>query len=130
MIRNLSRRTILTTALAAPAIARASAWGQSVVVDNKSGAGGVRETMPELKPFDVSAWFGAFLPGGAPAPIVEAPNTEMKRWLAMPETLERFRTNSGCADYGTPAEFKKFVDSQIALWKSVIDKEGLKLDAN
>jgi hypothetical protein len=51
----------------------------------------IRETMPELRPFDVSAWFGAFLPGGTPAPIVE---------------------------------------SQIALWKGVIDKEGLKLDAN
>jgi tripartite-type tricarboxylate transporter receptor subunit TctC len=90
----------------------------------------IRETMPELKPFDVSAWFGAFLPGGTPAPIVESLNAEMKRWLAMPETLERFKTMAGYADYGTPADFKKFVDSQIALWKGVIDKEGLKLDAN
>ena len=54
----------------------------------------------------------------------------MKRWLAMPETLERFKTMAGYADYGTPAAFKTFVDSQIALWKGVIDKEGLKLDAN
>ena len=90
----------------------------------------IRETMPELKPFDVSAWFGAFLPGSTPAPIVESLNAEMKRWLAMPETLERFKTMAGYADYGTPAAFKTFVDSQIALWKGVIDKEGLKLDAN
>jgi tripartite-type tricarboxylate transporter receptor subunit TctC len=90
----------------------------------------IRETMPELKPFDVSAWFGAFLPGSTPAPIVESLNAEMKRWLAMPETLERFKTMAGYADYGTPAAFKAFVDSQIALWKGVIDKEGLKLDAN
>ena len=90
----------------------------------------IRETMPELKPFDVSAWFGAFLPGSTPAPIVESLNAEMKRWLAMPETLERFKTMAGYADYGTPAAFKTFVDSQIALWTGVIDKEGLKLDAN
>jgi len=90
----------------------------------------IRETMPELAPFDVSAWFGVFAPGGTPAPVIESLNAEMKKWLAMPDTLERFRTMAGYADYGTPAEFKKFVDSQIALWKGVIDKEGLKLDAN
>ena len=90
----------------------------------------IRETMPELKPFDVSAWFGVFAPAGTPAPVIESLNAEMKKWLAMPDTLERFKTMAGYADYGTPAEFKKFVDSQIALWKGVIDKEGLKLDAN
>ncbi|MBS0549497.1 MAG: tripartite tricarboxylate transporter substrate binding protein [Proteobacteria bacterium] len=90
----------------------------------------ISETMPELKPFDVSAWFGAFLPAGTPRPVVDALNAEMKIWLAMPATLERFKTMAGYADYGTPAQYKKFVDSQIALWKGVIDKEGLKLDAN
>jgi tripartite-type tricarboxylate transporter receptor subunit TctC len=90
----------------------------------------ISETMPELKPFDVSAWFGAFLPAGTPQPIVDTLNAEMKVWLAQPATLERFKTMAGYADYGTPADYKKFVDSQIALWKGVIDKEGLKLDAN
>ena len=90
----------------------------------------ISETMPELKPFDVSAWFGVFAPAGTPAPVIESLNAERKKWLALPETLERFRTMAGYADYSTPADFKKFVDSQIALWKGVIDKEGLKLDAN
>ena len=30
----------------------------------------------------------------------------------------------------TPGQFDKFVNAQIALWKGVIDKEGLKLDVN
>ena len=29
------------------------------------------ETMPELRPFDVSTWFGVFLPAGTPRPIVD-----------------------------------------------------------
>ena len=90
----------------------------------------ISETLPELKPFDVSAWFGVFLPAGTPPPIVDALNAEMKRFLELPDTLERFKTMAGYADYGTPAQFAQFVDSQIALWKGVIDKEGLKLDAN
>ena len=65
-----------------------------------------------------------------PAPIIESLNAAMKTWLATPETLERFKTMAGYADWMSPADYKKFVDTQIALWKGVIDKEGLKLDAN
>ena len=37
---------------------------------------------------------------------------------------------AGFPAYGTPEQFDKFVNAQIALWKGVIDKEGLKLDVN
>jgi tripartite-type tricarboxylate transporter receptor subunit TctC len=90
----------------------------------------IRETMPELDAFDVSAWFGAFLPDGTPDTIVNALNAEIKRWLEMPATIERFKTMAGYPDWMSPVDFNRFVDSQIALWKGVIDKEGLKLDAN
>src|SRR5258707_10177553 len=49
-------------------------------------------TMPELRPFDVSTWFGVFLPAKTPRPIVDAYNAEMKVWLSDPKTLERFKT--------------------------------------
>ena len=48
------------------------------------------ETMPELKPFDVSTWFGVFLPAETPRPVVDAFNAEMKSWLDDPKTKERF----------------------------------------
>ncbi len=88
------------------------------------------ETMPELKPFDVSTWFGVFLPSATPKPVIEAYNAEMKSWLEDAKTKERFSTMAGFPAYGTPAEFDKFVTAQIGLWKSVIDKEGLQLDVN
>jgi tripartite-type tricarboxylate transporter receptor subunit TctC len=88
------------------------------------------ETMPELKPFDVSTWFGIFLPAGTPQPIVTSLNAQMKAWLDDPKTKERFTAMAGFPDYGTPEKFAQFVTAQIALWKSVIDKEGLKLDVN
>ena len=88
------------------------------------------ETMPELKPFDVSTWFGVFLPAGTPKPIVDSLNAQMKAWLADPKTLERIKTMAGFPAYGTPAQFNDFVNAQIAQWKGVIDKEGLKLDVN
>jgi len=88
------------------------------------------ETMPELKPFDVSTWFGVFLPAGTPRPIVDSLNAQMKVWLDDAKTKERFTTMAGFPAYGTPEQFDAFVNAQIALWKSVIDKEGLKLDVN
>ena len=90
----------------------------------------ISETMPELKPFDVSTWFGVFLPANTPRPIVDSLNAQMKAWLADPKTLERIKTMAGFPAYGTPEQFSAFVNAQIAQWKGVIDKEGLKLDVN
>jgi tripartite-type tricarboxylate transporter receptor subunit TctC len=90
----------------------------------------ISETMPELKPFDVSAWFGAFLPGGTPQPVVDALNAEIKVWLDDARTKERFQAMAGYPDWMTPAAYKAFVEAQIAQWKGVIDREGLKLDVN
>ena len=42
----------------------------------------MREGAPELSKFDVSSWFGIFLPKAAPAPAVEALNKEIKAMLA------------------------------------------------
>ena len=88
------------------------------------------ETMPELKPFDVSTWFGVFLPANTPKPIVDSLNAQMKAWLDDAGTKERFKAMAGFPAYGTPAQFNDFVTAQIAQWKGVIDKEGLKLDVN
>ncbi len=88
------------------------------------------ETMPELKPFDVSTWFGVFLPAKTPRQIVDALNGEIKTWLDDARTKERFSAMAGFPAYGSPEQFEGFVTAQIALWKSVIDKEGLRLDVN
>ena len=88
------------------------------------------ETMPELKPFDVSTWFGVFLPANTPKPAVDSLNAQMKAWLDNEKTKERFKTMAGFPAYGTPEQFNGFVNAQIAQWKGVIDKEGLKLDVN
>ena len=88
------------------------------------------ETMPELAPFDVSTWFGVFLPAATPKPIVDSLNAQMKAWLDDEKTKERFKTMAGFPAYGTPEQFNTFVNAQIAQWKGVIDKEGLKLDVN
>jgi tripartite-type tricarboxylate transporter receptor subunit TctC len=88
------------------------------------------ETMPELKPFDVSTWFGIFVPAATPRPVVDAINAEMRAWLDDAKTRERFSAMAGFPAYSTPEQFAGFVAGQITQWKGVIDKEGLQLDVN
>jgi tripartite-type tricarboxylate transporter receptor subunit TctC len=90
----------------------------------------ISETMPELKSFDVSAWFGVFEPAGTPRDAVEALNAEIKVWLDQDATKERFKSMAGYSSYTTPEQFNEFVQRQIAQWRGVIEKEGLKLDVN
>ncbi len=90
----------------------------------------IRDTMPELKPFDVSAWFGVFLPANTPKPVLDSLNAQLKAFLEDAKTKERFSAMAGFPAYGTPEQFAAFVTAQIAQWKGVIDREGLKLDVN
>jgi tripartite-type tricarboxylate transporter receptor subunit TctC len=88
------------------------------------------ETMTELRPFDVSTWFGIVVPTGTPRSIVGAISAQTKAWLGDPQTKGRFRAMAGFPVYGTPEQLAHLVASQIALWKGVIGEEGLKLDVN
>ncbi|HEX2888447.1 tripartite tricarboxylate transporter substrate binding protein [Vineibacter terrae] len=90
----------------------------------------IRDTMPQLREFDVSAWFATFLPGKTPQPVVEALNAEVKDLLAQDAMKERVNQMAGLAAWSPPAEFARFVHQQIGLWRSVIDREGLKLEVN
>ncbi len=91
----------------------------------------LREVAPELAQanFDVSTWFGIFMPKGTPAPVIEALNAEIKALLDKPEVRQQISEQmAGVPSYGTPAEFKAFVDAEIEKWRGVIQREGLQLD--
>ena len=88
----------------------------------------LRETMPELAAYDVSTWFGAFLPGGTPEPVVGALNAQIKALLELPATRQRFAEMGGVPAYGTMAEYAAFVRSEIEKWRGVVEREGLQMD--
>jgi len=44
---------------------------------------------------EVSTWFGVFLPGRTPRPIVDSLNAQMKTWLDDAKTQERFKSMAG-----------------------------------
>jgi tripartite-type tricarboxylate transporter receptor subunit TctC len=90
----------------------------------------VRETGPELAKFDVSSWFGIFLPKSAPAPIVDALNKEIKVFLQREDTRKNIAAMGARTDYGTPQQFSDFVAAETAKFAAIIKQEGLQMDVN
>jgi tripartite-type tricarboxylate transporter receptor subunit TctC len=88
----------------------------------------MRESAPELAKFDVSSWFGVFLPSSAPAPIVEALNLQIKAMLARDEIKKNIDAMGARADYGSPQQFSDFVAAETVKFAGIIEKEGLQME--
>lgn len=89
----------------------------------------IRETAPELAPYDVATWFGLFMPAHVPAEVVRSVNAEVQAMLAASETRTRFAQMGGVPVPGTPDDFARFVAAEITKWGQVIRREGLQMDA-
>jgi tripartite-type tricarboxylate transporter receptor subunit TctC len=91
----------------------------------------MRESAPEaLGKYDVSSWFGVFLPRDTPAPIVETLNKEIKTLLDSPDMQKRIGDLGARPDHGTPAQFAAFVASETEKFGEIIRKENLQMDIN
>src|SRR5436305_1722721 len=90
----------------------------------------MRETAPELAKFDVSSWFGVFLPHGAPQPVLDALNREIKTLLTRDDMKARIAEIGAIADYTTPAQYTAFVQDEIEKFGEIIRRENLQMDVN
>ena len=78
-----------------------------------------------LPGFDYNLWVGMFAPASTPADLVERINKDVLRALATPEAKERLAALGADAMPMTPAEFKKFVQDEIADSGKVIKAAGI-----
>jgi tripartite-type tricarboxylate transporter receptor subunit TctC len=88
----------------------------------------MRESAPELAKFDVSSWFGVFLPKSAPAEIVDQLNKQVKAMLERDDIRKNIASMGARTDYGTPQQFSNFVDAETRKFASIIEKEGLQME--
>lgn len=78
--------------------------------------------------FDVSSWFGVFLPGGTPKPIVAKMNAEIRNILEVPEVRQRLIGQGADPASNTPEEFAAYVKAEMARWGKVVRDTGAKAD--
>ena len=77
----------------------------------------VNETLPG---YEVISFIGLGATGGTPAPMIERVNTEVRKFLAQPETAKRFVDLGGEPRATSPEEMRSFIERDITRWKGVI----------
>jgi tripartite-type tricarboxylate transporter receptor subunit TctC len=88
----------------------------------------MRESAPELAKFDVSSWFGVFLPKTAPPEIVDQLNKQIKVMLERDDIRKNIASMGASADWATPQQFSDFVDVETKKFAAIIEKEGLQME--
>lgn len=81
-----------------------------------------------LPGYEVSSWHGFMAPAGTPRPVIDRLNREINAILATEEVRKVFAQQGVVPDGGTPEQFRSFIDSQMALWKKVIQDHGITAD--
>ncbi|WP_415788085.1 Bug family tripartite tricarboxylate transporter substrate binding protein, partial [Bordetella tumulicola] len=73
-----------------------------------------------LKGFDVSAWFGLFYPAGTDAGQVESLHRDVVAILQDPVVRRQISNWSGVPGGRSPADFGRYVESEIDKWREVV----------
>lgn len=81
-----------------------------------------------LPGYEAIAWNGLFAPAGTPKEVVDQINAALKKVLEAPDVKQRFDAQGFAAQWGTPADFGKFVQSEVDKWAKVVKTSGAKVD--
>jgi tripartite-type tricarboxylate transporter receptor subunit TctC len=81
----------------------------------------VAETVPG---YEASAWFGIGAPKGTPADVIDKLNKTVNEALKDPKMVARLADLGGAPMGGTPADFGKVMESEVAKWKKVVEFSG------
>jgi tripartite-type tricarboxylate transporter receptor subunit TctC len=78
--------------------------------------------------FDVTAWFGLFVPAGTPKPIINKLYAAIKKSLETPEIKQRWKDLGGWAVGDTPANTKLFVAAEKKKWEQVTQQAKIEVE--
>ena len=81
-----------------------------------------------LPGFETVAWFGVLAPAGTPPEIVNRLSAEIAKIVKSPEMREKLVAMGAEPVGGTPDEFRAVIDRDIAKWKPLAQKVGIKVD--
>jgi tripartite-type tricarboxylate transporter receptor subunit TctC len=75
----------------------------------------------------IQDWFGILVKSGTPSDIVTHLNRAINKGLAKPRVREAIEKIAAEPAGGTPAEFGRFLTSQLAHWGKVVKEAGIKM---
>jgi tripartite-type tricarboxylate transporter receptor subunit TctC len=78
--------------------------------------------------YETNSWGGVIGPAKLPAEIVSRLNAEVRKALATPAVIERYKQLDTEPDGGTPEQFMDLVRRETPKWGEVIKRSGAKID--
>src|SRR5690606_4815646 len=78
--------------------------------------------------YEASSWFGLVAPAGTPKEIAEKTQQAIAKAWARPDVRDKLLGQGAEPVANTPAEFAKYIDSEIAKWAKVVKASGAKID--
>jgi tripartite-type tricarboxylate transporter receptor subunit TctC len=81
-----------------------------------------------LPGFDVSAWFGLSAPARTPESIITKVNTEANKVLQIPAVRDKLNDQGLEVHGGTPQEYARFIEAELARWGKVVKTAGIKIE--
>lgn len=122
--------TAFDVANMAPQITAGKMRGLLIASDKRSPALPDVPTAEEvgLKDFKVSTWFGMFAPKGTPKAVVDKLNASMREAFETPKYRAYIDSRGATVTPLTADEFGQFFQSEIVLWRNVIQDANVKFD--
>ena len=81
-----------------------------------------------VKGYEMSLWQGMFAPAGTPKEVVSILSSTILKMLDTPELKERFVKAGVQIAPLNSQQFTELYNSDIARWKTVVEKAKIKLD--
>jgi tripartite-type tricarboxylate transporter receptor subunit TctC len=75
--------------------------------------------------YDMILWYGAVAPAGTPAAAVNRLNAEIDKAIKLPDVQQRLASLGADPLCGSPAEFGRYIKSEIAKYTKVVREAGL-----
>lgn len=74
--------------------------------------------------FDITNWFGIFVPAGTPLPIVDKLYDGIRRSVSSEDVVARLRREGGDINPLPPKEFAKFIEAEVVKYQKIIQESG------
>ena len=81
-----------------------------------------------IKGVHSSAWYGIMGPAGLPREVVTRINAEVNTILKTPDMIRRLAAFGGEPGGGSPEDFSKFIQNEIARYADIVKASGAKVE--
>ena len=82
----------------------------------------------DIPAFDVTGWYGLFVPASTPPKVIALLNTTMRQIATMPDIQKRFSSLGAELVTNTPDQFSAFVRAEIKKWSKVVKDSGIQAE--